>query len=319
MTVTTGPYRDNWWIFGEPRRELRPALEGLRRYIATVETANHRWFRFLEADILPDNRLICIASDQSAVLGVLSSRLHRDWALVQGGTLEDRPVYTKGACFDAFAFPDLSGDAGAEIGALAQEIDELRARVLERHPTLTMTGLYNGRARLTAGARLTEAERLVHEAGCIGLLDHLHRRLDAAVLTAYGWPADMQGHEAVVRLVALNRERAAEEARGKVRFLRPEFQAGRVRTPRRPVQIEATLGAANGLPPLPDAPGSMALALLHALRQAGGPVGPRALAARFAGRQGRRMEDRIEQTLAVLAVAGSVQRTPDGWFTPRRV
>ena len=312
-------YRDNWWIFGEPRRELRPALEGLRRYIATVETANHRWFRFLEADILPDNRLICIASDQSAVLGVLSSRLHRDWALVQGGTLEDRPVYTKGACFDAFAFPDLSGDAGAEIGALAEEIDELRARVLERHPTLTMTGLYNGRARLTAGARLTEAERLVHEAGCIGLLDHLHRRLDAAVLTAYGWPADMQGHEAVVRLVALNRERAAEEARGKVRFLRPEFQAGRVRTPRRPVQIEATLGVANGLPPLPDAPGSMALALLHALRQAGGPVGPRALAARFAGRQGRRMEDRIEQTLAVLAVAGSVQRTPDGWFTPRRV
>jgi hypothetical protein len=32
-------YRDNWWIFGEPRRELRPALEGLSRCVATVETA----------------------------------------------------------------------------------------------------------------------------------------------------------------------------------------------------------------------------------------------------------------------------------------
>lgn len=184
-------YRDNWWVFGEPRRELRPALEGLERYIATVETAKHRWFRFLDADILPDNRLICMASDDAAVLGVLSSRLHGDWALARGGTLEDRPVYTKGACFDAFPFPDLSGRARAEIAILADEIDALRAQVLERHDFLSMTGLYNARARWAAGGMLTEAERAVHEAGCIGLLDHLHRRLDAAVLSAYGWPADL--------------------------------------------------------------------------------------------------------------------------------
>lgn len=31
-------YRDNWWLFGEPRRELRPALDGLARYIATAES-----------------------------------------------------------------------------------------------------------------------------------------------------------------------------------------------------------------------------------------------------------------------------------------
>ena len=35
-------YRDNWWVFGEPRRDFRPALAGLRRYIATVETSKHR-------------------------------------------------------------------------------------------------------------------------------------------------------------------------------------------------------------------------------------------------------------------------------------
>lgn len=312
-------YRDNWWVFGEPRRELRPALEGLERYIATVETAKHRWFRFLDADILPDNRLICMASDDAAVLGVLSSRLHGDWALARGGTLEDRPVYTKGACFDAFPFPDLSGRARAEIAILADEIDALRAQVLERHDFLSMTGLYNARARWAAGVTLTEAERAVHEAGCIGLLDHLHRRLDAAVLSAYGWPADLPSQEAVTRLVALNRERAVEEGRGEVRFLRPDFQSGRVKTSRRAVQVEANLDVAASLPLLPEAPGPMASALLHALRQEGVPVGPRALAARFSGRRGRRMEDRIEQTLAVLAVAGSVQRTPDGWFTPRRL
>src|SRR5690606_4798012 len=52
-------YRNNWWIFGEPRRELRPALAGLPRYIATVETSKHRTFQFLDGAVLPDNRLIC--------------------------------------------------------------------------------------------------------------------------------------------------------------------------------------------------------------------------------------------------------------------
>ena len=80
-------YRLNWWIFGEPRRDLRPALEGLHRYVATVETASHRTFQFLDASVLPDNRLVCIALSEAYFLGVLSSRTHVVWALKTGGTL----------------------------------------------------------------------------------------------------------------------------------------------------------------------------------------------------------------------------------------
>ena len=40
-------YREFWWLFGEPRREFRPALVGLDRYIGTVETAKHRIFAFI--------------------------------------------------------------------------------------------------------------------------------------------------------------------------------------------------------------------------------------------------------------------------------
>ena len=67
-------YRDNWWLFGEPRRDMRPMLVDLPRYIATVETAKHRVFQFLDAAIAPDNMLICIALDDAYPLGVLSSR-----------------------------------------------------------------------------------------------------------------------------------------------------------------------------------------------------------------------------------------------------
>lgn len=46
----------------------------------------------------------------------------------------------------------------------------------------------------------------------------------SGVLAAYGWPATLTDEQILERLVALNAERAAEEARGHNRWLRPEFQ-----------------------------------------------------------------------------------------------
>lgn len=40
-------------------------------------------------------------------------------------------------------------------------------------------------------------------------LDMAHKRLDAAVAAAYGWPADLSDDEVLERLFALNQERAA--------------------------------------------------------------------------------------------------------------
>ena len=44
-------------------------------------------------------------------------------------------------------------------------------------------------------------------------LDMAHKKLDAAVSAAYGWPAGLPDDEILTRLLALNLERAAEEAR----------------------------------------------------------------------------------------------------------
>jgi hypothetical protein len=98
--------REKWWRFGRNREEFRPALMGLRRYIATVETSKHRFFVFLGEDVAPDNMLVCIATEDAFHLGVLSSDLHVAWALAAGGTLEDRPRYNKTRCFDPYPFPE---------------------------------------------------------------------------------------------------------------------------------------------------------------------------------------------------------------------
>jgi len=44
-------------------------------------------------------------------------------------------------------------------------------------------------------------------------LDFAHKRLDVAVAAAYGWPADLADEEILEKLLALNLERAAEEAK----------------------------------------------------------------------------------------------------------
>jgi hypothetical protein len=314
-------YRDNWWIFGEPRRDLRAALEGLDRYIVTVETAKHRWFRFLDATTLPDNKLVVIASDDPAVLGVLSSRQHRAWFAANAGRIgeyEREAVYVKGVCFDAFPFPELTGGLAAQLRTLGEELDALRAGVLARHEGLTMTGLYNARARIGRNEALTEADRFAHEAGCVGLLDHLHQRVDHLVARAYGWPDDLADDQIVDRLIQLNQVRGEREAGGDIALLRPAYQATKVRQGGATKPLEPTSPASREKRRLPEEPGVLAASLLSMLRKAGRPLQPASLVDAFDGSRPRARR-RIDHTLAVLAVAGSVHRTDDGWFAPRRM
>lgn len=239
-------FREKWWEFGEPRKLMRSFLAGLSRYVATIETAKHRIFVMVDGSVLPDHRLIVAGFDDIALFGVLSSRVHVLWALAAGGTLEDRPVYNKTRCYDTFPFPAWTPEQAAEIRQLAEQIDGHRRRQQALHPALTLTGMYNVLERLRNGEPLTAKERVIHEQGLVAVLGELHDRLDRAVLAAYGWedltaqlvgkpgatapvrdkPDDQAAaeEELLCRLVALGMRRAAEEARGEVRWLRPEYQ-----------------------------------------------------------------------------------------------
>ncbi|MHB1250220.1 MAG: class I SAM-dependent DNA methyltransferase, partial [Polaromonas sp.] len=223
-------YRDNWWIHGEPRKVMRRQLAGLPRYIATVETAKHRTFQFLDASILPDNMLIAIASDDAFHLGVLSSRLHIIWALAVGGRLGvgNDPRYNKSRCFETFPFPDedtgLSPELRQHIASLAEQIDAHRKRQQAAHAGLTLTGMYNVLEALRDGRALTAKEKIIHEQGLVAVLKELHDELDAAVLHAYGLEPGQSTDALLAHLVTLNARRAAEEQQGRIRWLRPAFQ-----------------------------------------------------------------------------------------------
>lgn len=229
-TKARARYRRDWWLFGEARLGLRNAMQGLARYIVTIEIGKHRWFRFLDAEIVPDNRLVCVASDDAFILGVLSSRVHSAWAAATGGFLEDRPTYPKLGCFDAFPFPDADPAQRVAITELAEALDGERADLVDAGGGMTMTGLYNALQDMEGATKPTWKLR-----GRIERISRLHAELDARVVQAYGWPADLRDEDIVARLVALNLDRQDEEDQGRVAWLRPDFQRGQTARPvRRP-------------------------------------------------------------------------------------
>lgn len=303
-------YLANWWLFGKPRQELRPALAGLQRYIATVETAKHRVFQFLDAGILPDNMLVAVALSDAFHLGVLSSRLHVAWSLQQGGTLEDRPRYSKSLCFDPFPFPEATEAQKQAIREPAGALDALRKDVLARHPDLTLTKLYNVREAILAGRLLSTTEADIRDRGLALILNEHHEAIDAAVAAAYGLSANADDETVLALLVALNRDRAREEERGTMRWLRPDYQRPRFgREAAVGEQIEAAellvLPAPDTAKPIfPTQPVERVAAVLAVLATATMPLDAAAIAQRF--RQGLKVRAAIAVILISLARVGEV-------------
>jgi hypothetical protein len=157
----------------------------------------------------------------------------------------------------------------------------------------------------------------MHDRGLVTLIRQHHDAIDALVAEAYGWPADLSDEDILNRLVALNRERAAEEARGLVRWLRPEFQNP---------QTDNWLDTGSGVKPvrpeavaehLPDNviawPGSLpeqVSAVQQVLSSAQVPLAPQDVARAF---QGKRAAT-VRPVLDALAGIGMARRLKDGRY-----
>jgi hypothetical protein len=265
-------------------------------------------FQLLQSDVVPESKIVAIALADEFALGVLSSRVHLTFALRAGGRLGvgDDPTYNHSECFDPFPFPPPVGEKATLIRELGARLDSFRKERLATRRGITITKIYNVLEKLRTNEPLNEAERGIHEAGLVSVLKQIHDELDAAVADAYGWPADLSPDEILERLVALNRERAAQERRGLVRWLRPEFQAPK--EAQKPKQVEAELVEAEAKaakPSFPKASADQVAAVRALLAAQHAPIRAGELARKFA--QGKRVESRVSDLLEILAAIGQAQ------------
>jgi hypothetical protein len=229
--------RLEWWKYAEKT----PALNAVKSRLSHVLGVNCGATPHLSLARLPSKQvfahsLVLFMFDEYAGFAVLQSRIHEVWARFMASSMKDDLRYTPSDCFETFPFPD--GHGGNEsLEVTGRAYYGFRADLMIRNQE-GLTRTYNRFHR--------PDERLAD----IAELRRLHDAMDRAVLDAYGWtdlrpapefftefetdeeqdeePAqgkrqtrkqpkfryrwpDEIHDEVLARLLALNRERAAQQ------------------------------------------------------------------------------------------------------------
>ena len=218
-----------WWQFQHPRQPLYAAISGLERVLVIARVSNAFAFTFLPAGIVYNEKIVVFPTAASAAFCALQARVHEVWGRFFNSSLKDDMQYTPSDCFETFPFPEHWENHPA-LEAAGRAYDDFRAALMVKNDE-----------------GLTKTYNRFHDEGerdpDIAKLRALHAAMDQAVLDAYGWsdlPTDCEflldyeideedwgtkkkpwryrwpddvRDEVLARLLELNAQRAAEEAR----------------------------------------------------------------------------------------------------------
>lgn len=223
-----------WWQFERLRGELYNAIRVLERVLVqNCGATPHLAFSFQPTNRVFANTLAVVAYQRMSAFCLLQSRPHEVYARLFGSSMKDDLRYTPSDCFETFPFPpDWETNPSLEAAGLAYY--GFRAALMVRNGE-GLTKTYN---------RFHDPDEIAPD---ILELRRLHAAMDRAVLDAYGWtdiPTDSEflldwdddedddttsgrrkkkpwrlrwpdavRDDVLARLLALNTERAAEEAR----------------------------------------------------------------------------------------------------------
>lgn len=222
-----------WWQHAEKRADLYPAVRGLARVLVIARVSQFHAPAFLPRGPVFSEQLVVVAVGSYAAYATLQARPHENWFRFFGSSLEERPRYTPSDCFETFPFPR-DWESSTALETAGRGYYNFRAALMARNDE-GLTKTYN---------RFHDPDE--RDPDILKLREH-HAAMDRAVLDAYGWTdlhptceflldyeeeesddpsapkskkkkpwryrwPDAFRDEVLARLLALNAERAAEEA-----------------------------------------------------------------------------------------------------------
>jgi hypothetical protein len=214
--------RDVWWVYAEHRPGLNRGISNITRCFVAARTTKHLNFSACPTGRVFSDALYVFTTDRWDHYAVVQCTIHEVWARKYSGALKQDLRYSPSKCFDTFAFPvGQWQSANAQLADIGERYHEHR-RVLMLQLWLGLTDIYNlfhapdleariatlyqrrsasrtdwrsevpEEHRATAGTLNQEQAR-----DAILQLRTLHRELDQAVLTAYGWHQDSSDGPAI--------------------------------------------------------------------------------------------------------------------------
>ncbi|NUQ01537.1 MAG: hypothetical protein HUU35_16960 [Armatimonadetes bacterium] len=159
-----------WWQFGSPAPALYQALAGRAQVLVKVLHSHTHVFVPVPARYVFSHALAVVVDDDPALLAVLQSSLHEQWAQAHGSSLGRAPRYTLSRTLETFPLPPRTAALrrlGAELEATWRTLTTARGEGL--------TVLWN------------HLHDPAEQSDDLWTLRRLGAAVDAAVVESYGW------------------------------------------------------------------------------------------------------------------------------------
>lgn len=163
--------RERWWQYGDFAGGLEEAIEELDRVAVYVVVSKVVMASFVAARQIFNHNLCIIASEDHATWAVLSSSVHQNWAIANGGSVEARVAYNPSDVFETFPRPERT----ERLELIGCTLDEERRRIMLRR-NLGLTALYN---------LINDPE--VRGDSDVDRMREIQVELDEATMAAFGW------------------------------------------------------------------------------------------------------------------------------------
>lgn len=148
------PYKFGEIRYKESECIIIPAVSSERREYIPIG--------YLKAGVVVSNSAFAVYDAPLWLFSILTSKMHMAWVKTIGGRLETRYRYSAQLCYNTFPFPSINDTQREELGALAQEVIDVR----DQHYEIALGELYN-------------PESMPED------LKEVHHRLDLAVDSCY--------------------------------------------------------------------------------------------------------------------------------------
>ncbi|WP_328709794.1 Eco57I restriction-modification methylase domain-containing protein [Microbispora hainanensis] len=162
--------RERWWQYKRPTVDLYKAIAELERVIVITLVSKVVMPVMVPTGQVFSHALGVFATDDTAMLALLSSAPHYWWARARASSMKADLRYTPSDVFETLPLPELT----EEMRELGDRLDTYRRELM-----------------LARQAGLTATYNLVNDPACqdedIVELRRIHRNIDAAVCRAYGW------------------------------------------------------------------------------------------------------------------------------------
>jgi hypothetical protein len=163
--------RRYWWRYKRTAPAMRAAVAGLGRIVAIALVSRTAMPAMVPTGQVLAHKLGVFATDDTAMLALLSSTPHYCWACAHSSTMKADLNYSPSDVFETLALPEPTS-AMRELG---DRLDRYRRDAVMLPRQIGLTATYN----------------LVNDSGCgdadIVELRRIHRVIDEAVCRAYGW------------------------------------------------------------------------------------------------------------------------------------